>query len=99
VSRGIKSPTQLLPPAEIGTAQQEIPVDQVYVLTGSVICDYDQGDTWVQGVYADEESAYRYRAILETEQLQRAIDLLKSDAHANITINNRWSVHAHKLIR
>ena len=90
---------QHLPPAEIGTAQQEIPVDQVYVLMGSVICDYDQGDTWVQSVYADEESAYRYRAILETEQLQRAIDLLKSDAHANITVNNRWSVRAHKLIR
>jgi len=90
---------QHLPPAEIGTAQQEIPVDQVYVLTGSVICDYDQGDTWLQGVYADEESAYRYRAILETEQLQRGIDLLKSDPKANITVNNRWSVRAHKLIR
>ena len=90
---------QLLPPAEIGTAQQEIPVDQVYVLTGSVIYDYDRGDTWVQGVYADEESAYRYRAILETEQLQRGIDLLKSDPKANITVNNRWSVRAHKLIR
>ena len=90
---------QHLPPAEIGTAQQEIPVDQVYVLTGSVICDYDQGDTWVEGVYADEESAYRYRAILETEQLQRGIDLLKSDPKTNITVNNRWSVRAHKLIR
>ena len=90
---------QLLPPAEIGTAQQEIPVDQVYVLTGSVIYDYDRGDTWVQGVYADEESAYRYRAILETEQLQRGIDLLKSDPKANITVNNTWSVRAHKLIR
>ena len=74
-------------------------MDQVYVLMGSVITDYDQGDTWVEGVYADEESAYRYRAILETEQLQRAIDLLKSDAHANITVNNRWFVRSHKLIR
>jgi hypothetical protein len=96
---GDRIPHSVLPPAEIGTAQQEIPVDQVYVLMGSVICDYDQGDTWVQDVYADEASAYRYRAILETEQLQRAIDLLKSDAHANITISNRWSVRAHKLIR
>jgi len=99
VSRGIKSPTQLLPPAEIGTAQQEIPVDQVYVLMGSVICDYDQGETWVQSVYADEESAYRYRAILETEQLQRGIDLIKSDPKANITIDRQWSVRPHKLIR
>ena len=96
---GDQIPHSALPNGEMGAPQQEIPVDQVYVLTGHVICDYDQGDTWVQGVYADEESAYRYRAILETEQLQRAIDLLKSDAHANITINNRWSVHAHKLIR
>ena len=96
---GDRIPHSVLPPAEIGTAQQEIPVDQVYVLMGSVICDYDQGDTWVQGVYADEESAYRYRAILETEQLQRAIDLLKSDAHASINVSNRWSVRAHKLIR
>jgi len=95
----VQTHRQHLPPAEIGTAQQEIPVDQVYVLTGSVICDYDQGDTWVEGVYADEESAYRYRAILETEQLQRGIDLLKSDPKTNITVNNRWSVRAHKLIR
>ena len=92
---------QQLPPAEIGTAQQEIPVDQVYVLMGSVICDYDQGQvsSWVQEVYADEASAYRYRAILETEQLQRGIDLLKSDPKANITVNNRWFVRSHKLIR
>jgi len=95
----VQIPGSVLPPAEIGTAQQEIPVDQVYVLMCSVICDYDQGDTWVQGVYADEESAYRYRAILETEQLQRGIDLLKLDPKTNITINNRWSVRAHKLIR
>ena len=95
----MQTPPQLLPPAEIGTAQQEIPVDQVYVLIGSVITDYDQEDTWVQGVYADKESAYRYRAILETEQLQRTIDLLKSDAHANITVNQRWFVRSHKLIR
>jgi hypothetical protein len=66
---------------------------------GSVICDYDQGSTWVEGVYADEESAYRYRAILETEQLQRGIDLIKSDPKANITIDRQWSVRPHKLIR
>jgi hypothetical protein len=96
---GDRIPYSVLPPAEIGTAQQEIPVDQVYVLMGSVINDYDLGDTWVQGVYADEASAYRYRAILETEQLQRGIDLLKSDPQANITIDRKWSVYAHKLIR
>jgi hypothetical protein len=66
---------------------------------GSVISDYDQGDTWVLGVYADEESAYRFRAILETEQLQKGIDLIKSDPKANITIDRQWSVRPHKLIR
>ena len=83
----------------MGAAQQEIPVDQVYVLMGTVICDYHQEDTWIQGVYADEESAYRYRAILETEQLQRGIDLIKSDPKANITIDRKWFVRPHKLIR
>jgi len=96
---GCKPQAWLLPPAEIGTAQQEIPVDQVYVLMGSMIYDYDQRDTWIQGVYADEESAYRYRAILETEQLQREIDLIKSDPKANITIDRKWFVRPHKLIR
>ena len=74
-------------------------MDQVYVLMGSVIFDYDQRDTWVQGVYVDEESAYRYRAILETEQLQKGIDLIKSDPKANITIDRQWFVRSHKLIR
>ena len=74
-------------------------MDQVYVLMGSVISDYDHGNTWVEGVYADEESAYRYRAILETEQLQRGIDLIKSDPKANITIDRHWFVRTHKLIR
>ena len=78
----MQSPAQLLPPAEMGTAQQEIPVDKVYVVLGARSTDpYDpfMRDTWVESVHRTEKGAQDCIREFQAEQLREQLrSVLKS---------------------
>ena len=78
----MQTPWQFLPSAEIGTAQQEIPVDKIYV----VLCHrsrdaYDPCavDTWVESVHRTEKGAQDCVRECQAGQLREQLEaVLKS---------------------
>ena len=89
---------QFLPPAEIGTAQQEIPVDKVYV----VFCDrsrnfYDpcEVDTWVESVHRTEKGAQDAVRKFQSGQLREQLEaVLKSPGFYSPELPLSWAYKA-----
>ena len=95
---GDRIPHSTLPPAEIGTAQQEIPVDKVYV----VICacnrnSYDplEVDTWIQSVHRTEKGAQDCVRKCHAEQLREQLEaVLKSPGCYSPELPLSWTYKA-----
>ena len=89
---------QLLPPAEIGTAQQELPVDNVYV----VICGMQEygyqepsAETWVESVHRTEKGAQDCVRECQADQLREQLEaVLKSPGGYSPELPLSWTYKA-----
>ena len=92
---------QLLPPAEIGTAQQEFPVDNVYV----VICGIQEyghqepsSETWVESVHRTEKTAQAYVRERYAEALREQLEsVLAAEGCYRPELRYFWRVQSHAL--
>ena len=92
---------QFLPPAEMGTAQQETPVSstKVYVVMSS---DYSDdhgfvGETWVCSVHRTEETARLFCQVKRVEQLEEQLKSVKAQLSYEPELRHRWWVREHTL--
>tara|TARA_Y100000004_G_scaffold171016_1_gene206592 strand:+ start:274 stop:579 length:306 start_codon:yes stop_codon:yes gene_type:complete len=94
---------QLLPPAEIGTAQQEIPVaeSKVYVvLTHShpdLLDDDFHGETIIDSVHRTKDGAISRAQALEIRQLERELQCIREDPKYSPRLYSRYAVRPFEL--
>jgi hypothetical protein len=90
-----------LPPAEIGTAQQEIPVAnvEVYVVIGGTGTDDYNGcsETWIVSVHATREAATAVCQAKKIAQLQEQLDAVREKPSYLPELRQYWHVQQYVL--
>jgi hypothetical protein len=100
---------QLLPSAEIGTAQQELPVAQEQELVYCLVAVEEYGNEYVDSVFVTEKQALLHKAVLEAEQQLSIAKWLEQTGGCSCNEEGctyeqdaqkySWFVRAAKLIR
>ena len=95
----MQSPAQLLPPAEMGTAQQEFPVDnaKVYVVMRGLANDYGNIETWVNSVHTTREAADTVCQAKRLEQLEDQLESIRAQPSYVPELRYEWYVNGHVL--
>jgi len=98
---GDRIPHSVLPTAEIGTAQQEIPVAnvEVYVVICGTIPDYydDRSESSIVSVHTTREAAIAVRQANEIAQLQEQLDAVREKPGHSPKLHHHWYVSNHAL--
>ena len=94
---------QLLPPVEIGTTQQEIPVveSKVYVVLihshPDLLDDSFHGQTCVDSVHRTKDVAISRAQVLEIQQLERELKCIREDPKHGPRLYSRYVVRPFDL--
>ena len=97
---GDRIPHSALPPAEMGTAQQEFPVDnaKVYVvMRGSLNDAYDSQLACITSVHTTQEGAVAVCQAKTLEQLEEQLDAIRAQPSYVPELRYEWYVRTYVL--